>query len=291
MTGTSRLRNILTEHEAVHLWGFPIIFRLKSDGNCDKLPIVAWKHLQAGPPMDEEIADWCSRFPYASAGIPSGPGPGTFIVDTDSVEGAEYVEKRGLPRSWRVRTPRGWHDFFQWPNFIVRNSVKQLGPFDIRGLGGYSAAPGSRYQPGSGRLIEYHWERGYSPRDLPLAKAPDWLLGELYQRFQMEQQRIASAVAVEPRNYPGRMSSWGRRAFEENLRKLAAAPSGERNKALFDVSRRFGQLSAGGEIDGDSALEPVYVIAEAWGNVKHSKSTIDRAFAMGQASPRSAKRP
>jgi len=60
---------------------------------------------------------------------------------------------------------------------------------------------------------------------------------------------------------------------------------------LFDVARRFGQLSAGGELNGDAALEPVKVIAEAWGNVKHSKSTIARAFTMGQASPRSAKRP
>jgi hypothetical protein len=84
------------------------------------------------------------------------------------------------------------------------------------------------------------------------------------------------------------MSSWAQRAFEENLHKLIATPPDERNRALFDVSRRLGQLSAGGEIDPDTALEPVYAVAEAWGNVKHSRSTIDRAFAMGQASPRSA---
>jgi len=288
---TGQLQRILGELESAHLWGFPVAFRPKPDGHCDKLPIVKWKHLQLIPPTAAEIAHWYAQFPNYSVGIPSGPGPGTFVVDTDSPEGAEYLEKRGVPPTWRVRTARGWHDYFKWPDFLVRNSVKQVGPFDIRGLGGYSAAPGSRYRLASGEVIAYRWVPGYSPRDLSLAEAPAWLLDELYQRFQQEQRWTAAATATAPRNYPGRMSNWTRRAFEENLRKLIATPSGERNKALFDVARRFGQLSAGGELNGDAALEPVKVIAEAWGNVKHSKSTIARAFTMGQASPRSAKRP
>jgi hypothetical protein len=286
---TQLLRSILADLESYRLWGFPIALKPKPDGHCDKLPIVKWQHLQLVPPTDKEKACWYAQIPNANAGIPSGPGPGTFVLDTDSVEGAEHIEKRGMPPTWRVRTPRGWHDFFKWPGFIVRNSVKQLGPFDIRGLGGYTAAPGSRCWFPSGELITYRWERGYSPCDLPLAEAPAWLLNELYQRFQTEQCR--AAAPAKPADYSGRMSKWARRAFEENLRKLIATPSGERNKALFDVSRRFGQLAAGGELDGSAALEPVYVVAEAWSNVKHSKSTIQRAFAMGQAAPRSARRP
>jgi hypothetical protein len=279
------LRTILADLQPVGVWAFPIHFRIKPDGRVDKNPLAKWKELQVRPPTPEELHAWYKEFADASVGIPTGPNPGTglLVVDPDSIDAIEYCEKRGMPETWLVRTPfkLGLHYYFRYPDFMVRNSASQLLPgLDIRGLGGFVAAPGSQYRLATGELLTYRWEKGHNPHDLPLAEAPRWLLNELRARLEAEQRATAP---IAPSDYRGRMGAWARRAFEQNLQKLTATPPGQRNQALFDVARRFGQLAAGGEVDADTVLEPLYVIAEAWSNTGHSKSTISRAFAMGKA--------
>lgn len=256
------------------LWCIPI--------GPNKTPAICWKPFQTRRPTPSELDGLCSRFPNANAATVTGEAAGIFVLDIDSPEGDEYVAIRcgGTTNTWRAKTPHGGHDYFRWPNFPVRNSVKKLGPFDIRGTGGYALAPGSR---------GYSWIPGYSPRDRPLSDAPDWLLNELRQRAQRECNPTTPLQPVRP--YSGQISEWSRKAFTENVQHLLGAPPGTRNDALFSVARRFGQLSAAGHLDADIVLEPLFAAAQAWGgDIAHSRSTITRAFALGLASPCNPKR-
>jgi Bifunctional DNA primase/polymerase, N-terminal len=227
-------------------------------------------------------ATGAQRFPYAGAAIPTGPAAGILVVDADDAGAVERLEVRGMPETWLVRTARGLHYYFRWPTteHAIHNSESTVAPgVDIRAYGGLVVAPGTRRSDG----FTYGWEAGHSPEDLPLADLPQWLLTILIAH---EKQKHATAPC-QPRPYVGRTSAWGRKALDANLRTLTAAPDGTKNRMLWDVSRRFGQLCAGGELDAGEVLPALNTIVEFWPNLAHSRDTIRRAFEAGAANPRS----
>lgn len=82
-----------------------------------------------------------------------------------------------MPDTWTAMTPRGIHYFFKWEDKfsdLITNRVGLLPGVDLRGQGGYVAAPN----------IEPHrsWKAGFSPEEIPLAKAPQWLFDLLHQK-------------------------------------------------------------------------------------------------------------
>src|SRR5258708_6365267 len=149
------------------VWCVPL--RITLDGQ--KLPLVPWKAFQSRAPTEAEVAEWCARFPYAGAGIPT---VNFIVVDTDSPDAIEWVESRGLPKTVMVRTYKGLHYYLLPPaGLTVRNSVGELAPgVDIRGRNGMVVAAGTRNPRYD---FTYHYDKGHALGEIDIAECPEWL--------------------------------------------------------------------------------------------------------------------
>jgi hypothetical protein len=288
---TGPFEAIANQLRSIGLWCFPIAFRRNGD-HYDKKPTVKWKHLQDRPPTDLELKNWIAKFRNAGGGLPTGPGTGVLIIEGDCPEAIEYLEKRGMPETWLVRTRRGLHYYFRYPlDFPVHNSASEIAAaVHVRGLGGFVVAAGSQYWvPNADNclvLFRYEYEQGHSPCDLPLAELPHWLNDELRDRQRARGTVVEPPVAPQP--YRGKVRAWARKAYDANLELASAAAPGRRNDTLFHVARRLGQFCAPGELEEAIVFGAIYAIADRWPNSAHTRGTIQRAFAYGKLSPKSA---
>jgi Bifunctional DNA primase/polymerase, N-terminal len=279
------------------LWCFPIRFKPGAGfKKFDKLPLVKWKPYQNRPPTQKELDTWRAKYTHAKgAGIPTGPALGIAIIDADDVEAIEWLELRGMPETWLVRTRRGLQYYLNYPlDLEIHNSASAIAPgVDVRGIGGMVAAAGSEYQfiddsePGALRLktFTYQWEPEHSPGDLPLAELPPWLMTWLRNDAQ---RRAPAAPSAPAQPYRDRVRAWARKAYDANLDLLRCAEPGTRNTACWNVARRLGQLCAGGELDAAKVIGELHAIANNWPNAVHTVDTINRAFKVGEAQPRCA---
>ena len=139
----------------------------------------------------EVIERWWSANRGCGVGIVTGRESGIFVVDIDGEKGAatlrELEAKHGkLPPTFSVKTGGGYHFYFRYPDFEIRNDAsKRLGPgLDIRGEGGQVVAPPTIHPNGTAyKKAEV---------ELPVAPAPAWLL-ELLHKVDVE---IVPAVAL-----------------------------------------------------------------------------------------------
>jgi hypothetical protein len=293
ITTLSRFASILQFLLQIGLWCVPLGFKSTGPGKVEKFFYVKWKPFQDRPPTSAEQIPWCNKLPRANGGIPTGPGTGIFVIDADNGEAIEWLELRGMTDSWFIRTRRGLHYVYRYPADIeVHNSASAIGAgIDVRGIGGMIVAPGSHYQyvdNSNGvltlRSFTYEFEPGHAPADLPLGDPPSWLMRWL--RGEAE-RRIATPPAP-PQPYRGRIRAWSRKAFDANLDLLRCAEPGTRNTTAWNVARRLGQLSAGGELNSATVFDALYAIANSWPNSSHTIDTMQRAFKAGEANPRSA---
>lgn len=113
----------------------------------------------------------------SNLGIVTGPDSGVFVVDVDGATGNATMkaladEGHALPPTLTVKTGSGgWHFFFEYPDFEIGNtaSTKVGKGVDTRGKGGFVVAAPSVSAKGPYKIV----------KDLPVAKAPDWLLERL----------------------------------------------------------------------------------------------------------------
>jgi DNA polymerase I len=128
------------------------------------------------------IKTWWRQWPDANIGIATGVESGIFVLDVDARHDG-IISRTSLetthgplpPTVERVSGDGGGHLVFAHPGAAVRikNSDSKLAPgLDIRGDGGYIIVPPSLHVSGQ----QYKWKEGYSPKDLPPATAPEWLL-------------------------------------------------------------------------------------------------------------------
>lgn len=150
----------------------------------DKVPL--FKGWQASATSDpDQIDQWAKDYPTANVGVVPGEPSGVFIVDADLRHGAhasldKYKRLYGeLPLTWTALTPNGWHFYFQHPGGRIRNYTLDHG-LEIKGDKGNVVAPGSIHPGG----LSYRWQPYCSPGELPLAKAPQWLLDVLERKHK-----------------------------------------------------------------------------------------------------------
>jgi hypothetical protein len=99
-----------------------------------------------------------------------------FALDFDSDAAVDFLldkeDFRGQFDSFTVKTARGWHLYFQYPEGLeIRNSTSKVGPgIDVRGEGGYCIVPPSIHPSGATYV-----QRSESTES-PLLPAPNWLL-------------------------------------------------------------------------------------------------------------------
>lgn len=174
---------------------FPVflVWWIRDDGTCacggipgcspGKHPIT--EHGLKDATRDPQIIRrWWGRWPEANVAIATGNG--LFVLDDDPRHGGDLtlealeVTHGRLPDTPTVLTGgAGFHHFLRSPDGVeIRNNVGALGPgLDIRGDGGYVIAPPSNHA--SGRT--YAWECSLRVDELPIAPAPQWLLGLIAQ--------------------------------------------------------------------------------------------------------------
>jgi hypothetical protein len=124
-----------------------------------KEPAVGnWRKLATADPR--KLARWFTDFPDANWAIATGPVSGIFVVDLDGEQGerswSELCRQNGGEvNTLTVRTPRGRHLYFTYPDgMVIHNSASKIAPgVDIRGEGGYVLCPPSIHPTGA----SYGW--------------------------------------------------------------------------------------------------------------------------------------
>ena len=83
-------------------------------------------------------------FPNANIGVATGKASGLTVLDLDGMEAVEELQeiKYEFPETYTVKTPRGWHHYYQYDSTIGQSAGK-LTKCDIRNDGGYVVAAGS----------------------------------------------------------------------------------------------------------------------------------------------------
>ena len=157
-----------------------------------KKPLVSWTEYQKRLPTEEEVRHWLKMNPDANIGIVTGKVSNLVVFDLDSQEAEQYAEDEGgFPDTIRVKTGKGRHIYMKHPGFEVRNKVNKKLAIDIRGDGGYVAAPPSVH--GSGR--RYSWEEGYSIFEIDPAPCSPWMMDYL-KDLSVREEKPAEEVTM-----------------------------------------------------------------------------------------------
>lgn len=124
--------------------------------NRGKTPLLSsWSEYQGRLPTEEEVRKWWQRWPTANIAVLTGKLSGIIVLDVDSAEGEEVVQKLGLPATAVSKTSKGRHYIFKHPGAETSNAAKILdNKVDFRGDGGYIIAPPSVHASGH----VYEWE-------------------------------------------------------------------------------------------------------------------------------------
>lgn len=147
----------------------------------DKKPFIPWTEYQKHRTTPDEIRAWAAKYPRAMIGIVTGEISGILVIDCDTREGYEAIQKL-LPDALLlpiVRTPRGgWHLWFLYPAGSKLTVGTGIMPgVDFRGEGGYCIAPPSVNGDGKG----YTWQEGLALGEVE----PPLLPASLYNIFSL----------------------------------------------------------------------------------------------------------
>src|SRR5712691_634053 len=171
--------------------------------NSGKHPRFDEHDLPHGPlsgTLDPEVlAAWQQRWPAANLGVQCGEAAGIWVLDADGDEGAATLRREidahggDFPKTPRQRTGGGGHQFFFQYVPGLKSEVRFLPGLDVRTQGSLVVVPPSVHK--SGR--QYHWAKGESPEELPLAMAPEWLIAAIHE-FMAKQAAPAALTPGEP---------------------------------------------------------------------------------------------
>jgi hypothetical protein len=154
-----------------------------------------------------------------------------FVVDIDGEEGAvnwqSIVGEDWIPDRWVAQTGRGLHLWFA--DSERRATTKLADKLDLKGNGGYVAAPPSIHPDGR----KYIWL--LPPGDLPPIEAPAGLIALLDDRAWAQEGRILTRAASKRVRHPQFQDGkwWATWGFEGLLRAVAEAEPGQRNAILY----------------------------------------------------------
>ena len=277
-TGNIPLRHAL----AVAARGW-YIFPCAIGGKQPALP-GNWQHLATT--NRARVRRWWTRAPF-NIGIACGPSD-LVVIDLDIAKDggaaatglesfARLCQLHGQPYpedTFTVTTPSGGaHLYFQAPDRVVRNSASRLGPLiDIRAVGGYVVAPGSRI---GGRAYEV----ANAGRPAPL---PSWiasLAGEL---------PAATGAGRQPPDPVSRQATrYALAALREETARVATADIGTRNDALNRAAFSLGQLVASNLLSPAAVMTALADAAQRCGLPDdEAHRTIRSGMASGARRPR-----
>ena len=127
-----------------------------------KLPpkSCTWKEQQDSLPSEDLIIKRFTDNPGCNIGIITGRGSQVVVIDGDSQEACEWIE-RTFPHNWLtvINSGRGRHYYYKYPSLKEDQKIKSTGgvihdSVDVRADGGLVVCPPSIHK--SGNL--YTWE-------------------------------------------------------------------------------------------------------------------------------------
>lgn len=226
--------------------GQPVFVETDGDGRSVETfldtghPKREWGTYRFRLPSDEELVSWFESG-SRNIGIVTGGLSRLVVLDEDSDSAGAYLDKLGLVSPIKVKAVRGFHRYFRHPGGEVKNGVDHKLKLDIRGDGGYVAAPPSVRENGH----RYEWVLGegempvYVPpatQDLKPSNEPGWL-EESLALLESGEMRRPNLLKIL-----GKL--WGLGLKENEMRKLvwpAVEKSGlseeEYNRIASDVMR------------------------------------------------------
>lgn len=230
-----------------------------------------------------QVESWWNDHPEAMVGLLTGSKSGILVLDVDVDKktgepvGMRTLEKIGLGEMARVsgciRTPSGgYHYYFRYPDFEVRNSVKQLGAgLDIRGDGGYVIAAGSHNGNGL-----YEMANPFTFENL--TDLPETLIARLSETKSSRPTAAATGEAVKAPVPDDAMAA--------EILRVRMAEEGERNETLNKASFAVGRLVHARKVDEQKAWEHLLSAALETGlPEKEARRTIKSGLDAGKASP------
>jgi len=141
-----------------------------------KPALMSWQEYQNKSPVESSVRKWWQGNPTANIGIVTGKQSGIVVVDVDSDDGMNELEKY-LPETMVTpvaQTPKGKHFYFAYTDGLV-NRARVLQDCDVRTDGGYIIAP-----PGSnGNGGRYAWMPGLSIEEVKPSPMPEALRAAL----------------------------------------------------------------------------------------------------------------
>lgn len=159
-----------------------------------------------------------------------------FVVDIDGEEGAEnwralVAEDDFIPERWVAKTGRGLHMWFAHEEQTGSMSLGRL--LDLKGHGGYVAAPPSQHFDADGKP-DYVYSWLLDPSDGPPMSAPEALVRRIRAHNRDAQRSlVGKSHAKRIRHRPlegGKLwADWG---FEPLITGMAEAGDGNRNNYL-----------------------------------------------------------
>lgn len=230
----------------------------------------------------DTIRRWWARWPGSNVGLPTGLA--FDVLDLDGDDALDALDAAGPPPEESeaiagpmVCTGRGIHVYLSPTG--AGNRAGLADHVDWRGRGGYVVAPPSMHATG----VRYVWGDTYGI-DTPLRPAPDWLV-DLVTRPKPTPAPVGVAGGLLA---PGG-TSYGLRALEGELGRLATAGEGTRNDALNAAALRLGQLVGGGELEAAFVVHELRTVATRIGLGNHETvATITSGMAKGASTPRKA---
>lgn len=132
----------------------------------DKRPLLVWQKYQTERATTDEINEWFDWHPDANLALVTGAISGVTVIDCDSEDAnerfvSEYPEAKNTTI---VKTPRGYHYYFQYAEGVRNDAGKKVGlGIDVRGDGGYVLCPPSINSNGD----QYKFHNSLRPIQLP----------------------------------------------------------------------------------------------------------------------------
>jgi hypothetical protein len=203
-----------------------------------KHPVGGWGTMTASEPTDGMLDLWFGS-QLRNVGLACGPS-GLLVLDEDTLGALEKLAAslgEAVPPTYRVRTSRGWHYYFEDAQNEFGNSAGALEDWHIdvrggRGSGGYVMAAGS-----------VHWSgHVYEAEDtfaMP-APLPDWIKVQLRASPKSKIDLVSASGATTPRS-----GDWNNdprygtedvlcAQYERHLRNVSAlaVPDGQRPNGM-----------------------------------------------------------
>jgi putative DNA primase/helicase len=218
----------------------------------------------------ERVNELFAAHPNANVAVATGIASGFFVVDVDVKNGVGWTgfqafqQKHGtLPETLTIDTPSGGkHFLFKYPDNRTIGNPGVLKEFhiDIRGQGGYIVAPPSTLRTGGRYRISH---------DVPIARAPEWLLELIGKKTRVPVKAAAPSVT-------NGISEGGRNSM---LCSIAGTlrRRGANEQAIIGALHSFNEAQCEPPLDASEVERIGHSVARYAPEVRHPETDVGNA--------------